>query len=79
AVIGFGGASAIAGWTKPDRSPFTALAGRLGRVQKLGVLATPDPVRIDARETLIDPTTLKDTAFVAVRHHYVRPPGARME
>ncbi|MFT3696325.1 MAG: hypothetical protein QM831_24510 [Kofleriaceae bacterium] len=79
AVIGFGGSGAISGWTKPDRGPFTALANRLGRVQKQGVLATPDPVRIDARETLIDPPTLKDTAFVAVRHHYVRPPGARME
>ena len=28
---------------------------------------------------LIDPTTLKDTAFVAVRHHFVRAPGSRME
>lgn len=79
AVIGFGGAGAISGWTKPTREPFTQLAGRLGRVTKQGVLATPEPVRIDAREVLIDPTTLRDSAFVAVRHHYVRPPGARME
>jgi hypothetical protein len=79
AVVGFGGSGAIAGWTKPDRGPFTALASRLGRVTKVGVLANPDPVRIDARDVLIDPTTLKDSAFVAVRHHYVRPPGARME
>ena len=79
AVIGFGGVAAIAGWTKPSRDPFTQLASRLGRVTKQGVLATPEPVRIDAREVLIDPTTLRDTAFVAVRHHYVRPPGSRME
>jgi hypothetical protein len=79
AVIGFGGAGAISGWTKPAREPFTQLASRLGRVTKQGLLATPEPVRIDAREVLIDPTTLRDTAFVAVRHHYVRPPGARME
>jgi hypothetical protein len=79
AVIGFGGVAAIAGWTKPSREAFTQLAGRLGRVTKQGVLATPEPVRIDAREVLIDPTTLRDTAFVAVRHHYVRPPGSRME
>jgi hypothetical protein len=79
AVIGFGGAGAISGWAKPAREPFTQLASRLGRVTKQGVLATPEPVRIDAREVLIDPTTLRDTAFVAVRHHYVRPPGARME
>ncbi|HET9987416.1 MAG TPA: hypothetical protein VFQ65_02830 [Kofleriaceae bacterium] len=79
AVTGFGGAGAINGWTKPDRGPFTALAGRLGRVTKQGVLANPDPVRIDGRDVLIDPSTLRDTSFVAVRHHYVRPPGARME
>ena len=79
AVTGFGGAGAINGWTKPDRGPFTALASRLGRVTKQGVLANPDPVRIDGRDVLIDPTTLRDTAFVAVRHHYVRPPGARMD
>jgi len=79
AVTGFGGAGAISGWTKPDRGAFTALASRLGRVTKVGVLANPDPVRIDARDVLVDPTTLKDTAFVAVRHHYVRPPGARMD
>ena len=79
AVIGFGGVAAIAGWTKPSREAFTQLASRLGRVTKQGVLATPEPVRIDAREVLIDPTTLRDTALVAVRHHYVRPPGSRME
>ena len=78
AVIGFGGAGAIAGWTKPAREPFTQLASRLGRVTKQGVLATPDPVRIDGRDVLIDPTTLRDSAFVAVRHHYIRPPGDRM-
>jgi hypothetical protein len=79
AVIGFGGAGAIAGWAKPNREPFTQLAGRLGRVTKQGVLATPEPVRIDGRDVLIDPTTLRDSAFVAVRHHYIRPPGSRME
>jgi hypothetical protein len=79
AVVGYGGSGAISGWTKPTREPFTSLASRLGKVVKAGVLATPEPVRIDAREVLIDPTTLKDSAFVPVRHHFVRPPGARME
>jgi hypothetical protein len=79
AVIGFGGAGAISGWTKPAREPFVQLASRFGRVTKQGVLATPDPVRIDGREVLIDPTTLRDSAFVAVRHHYIRPAGSRME
>ncbi len=79
AVIGFGGGGAISGWAKGDRGIYSSLAGRLGKVTKVGVLASPDPVRIDARDVLIDPPTLKDTALVDVRHHFVRPPGARME
>ncbi|CAN5747323.1 hypothetical protein BH11MYX3_BH11MYX3_48410 [soil metagenome] len=79
AVIGFGGGGAISGWAKGDRGIYGALAGRLGKVTKVGVLASPDPVRIDARDVLIDPPTLKDTALIDVRHHFVRPPGARME
>lgn len=78
AVVGFG-ARAIGGWTKPAREPFTSLASRMNRVVKAPVLATPDAVRIDGRDMLIDPTTLKDSAMVAVKHHFVRPPGARME
>jgi hypothetical protein len=79
AVVGFGGAGAIASWTKPSREIYTALAGRLGKLTKAGVLASPEPVRIDARDALIEPPTLKDTAMVEVRHHFVRPSGGRME
>jgi len=79
AVVGYGGAGAIAGWTKPSREIYTSLAGRLGKLTKVGVLASPDPVRIDAKDALIDPPTLKDTALVEVRHHFVRPSGGRME
>src|SRR4051812_12106178 len=79
AVIGYGGSGAIAGWTKPSREIYAELAGRLGKVNKAGILATPEPVRIDAKDALIDPPTLKDTAVVDVRHHFVRPSGGRME
>jgi hypothetical protein len=79
AVVGYGGSGAIAGWTKPSREIYTALAGRLGKVNKAGVLANPEPVRFDARDALIEPATLKDTAVVDVRHHFVRPSGGRME
>jgi len=79
AVIGYGGGGAISGWAKGDRGIYSALAGRLGKVNKAGVLATPEPVRIDARDVLVEPPTLKDTALVDVRHHFVRPPGARMD
>ncbi len=79
AVIGYGGGGAISGWAKGDRGIYSSLAGRLGKVTKAGVLASPDPVRVDARDALLEPPTLKDTALVDVRHHFVRPPGARME
>jgi len=78
-VIGYGGAGAISGWTKPSREIYTALAARMGKVVKAGVLATADPVRIDAKDALIDPPTLRDTAVVEVRHLFVRPSGGRME
>jgi hypothetical protein len=79
AVIGYGGAGAIASWTKPSREIYTSLAGRMGRSIKAGVLAAPEPVRIDARDALIEPSTLKDVALIDVRHHFVRPSGGRMD
>jgi len=79
AVVGYGGSGAIAGWAKPAREIYTALAGRLGKVTKAGILAAAEPVRFDAKDALIEPTTLKDTALVDVRHHFVRPSGGRME
>ena len=78
-VIGYGGAGAISGWTKPSREIYTALAARMGKVVKAGVLATAEPVRIDAKDALIEPATLRDTAVVEVRHLFVRPSGGRME
>jgi hypothetical protein len=78
AVLGYGGGGAIASWQRSDASAYKVLAGRLGRVTKTGVLVTPEPVRIDAKDVLSEPTTLKDTATSDVRHHFVRP-GARLE
>jgi len=79
AVVGYGGSGAIAGWARPSRDIYAGLAARLGRVAKNGVLAAPDPVRIDAKDVLIEPPTIKDTALVGVRHHFVRPPDQRLE
>lgn len=78
-VVGYGGSGAIAGWTKPSREIYTALAGRLGKATKAGILANPEPVRIDAKDALIEPPTLKDSAVVDVHHHFVRPSGGRIE
>jgi len=79
AVLGYGGAGAIAGWARPSREIYATLAAQLGKVVKNGVLANPDPIRIDARDVLIDPPTLRDSALVGLRHHFVRPPGERIE
>jgi hypothetical protein len=79
AVIGYGGSGAIASWTRPAREIYTALASRLGRSVKSGIPAAAEPVRIDAKDALIEPPTLRDTAVVDVRHHFVRPSGDRME
>ncbi len=79
AVIGYGGAGAISGWTRPSREAYTNLAGQLNKVVKQGILATPELVRVDARDVLIDPPTLREPAVVDLRHHYVRTPGQRLE
>lgn len=79
AVLAYGGSGAIASWAKPSRDPYQAFAARLAPVRKTGVLATPEPVRIDSRDVLLDPPTLKDAGAVTVRHHFVRQPGVRME
>jgi len=78
-VVGYGGAGAISSWVRPGREIYTSLAARMGRSVKSGVPAAPEPVRIEARDALIDPATLKDTATIDVRHHFVRPSGDRME
>jgi hypothetical protein len=79
AVVGYGGSGAITGWTKADKSIYQGFAGRLGPVKKAGIFASPEPVRIDAKDVLVDPPTIKEPGFVAIRHHFVRPPGSRMD
>jgi len=79
AVIGHGGAGAISGWARPSRDIYATFAGQLNKVVKNGMLATPDPVRIDARDVLIEPPTLRESAMVGLRHHFVRAPGGRIE
>lgn len=78
-VTSYGGGGAIAGWTRGSRDAYAGLAGRFSKVTKAGMLANPEPVRLDAKDALIDPPTLKDTALVDVSHHFMRPPGARLE
>jgi len=79
AVVGYGGHGAIAGWTAPSREPYLALAAHLNRVVKAGILAAPEPVHVDVKDVLIEPPTLRDSALAAVRHHFVRAVGQRMD
>jgi len=79
AVVGYGGSGAIGGWSRPAKEPYQGLAARMAPVKKAGLFAQPEPGRIGAAEPVVDPPTLKDPAPVALRHHWVRPPGVRME
>ncbi len=79
AVIGYGGAGALGGWTKPSRDLYITFASRLRRLVKSPLFATPEPVRIDVKDVLIEPPTIKDHAVVGVRQHFVRPPNERLE
>ncbi len=79
AVLGHTGGGAIGGWTRSTREPYSAFAARLSQVKKAGIFATPEPSRIDARDVLAEPATIKTPAIVNVRHLFVRPTGARME
>jgi hypothetical protein len=79
AVIGYGGSGAINKWERPSRDIYTGFASRLSPVKKQGLFASPEPVRIDAKDVLIDPPTIKESAYVAVRNHFQRPPNSRME
>jgi ABC-type phosphate/phosphonate transport system substrate-binding protein len=78
AVVAYGGGGAIASWSAPSRAPFSALAGQMGKNVKQPAFATPDPVRFDSKDVLLELTTLKDTGLTEIRQHFARPTG-RME
>jgi hypothetical protein len=78
AVVGYGGSGAISGWAGANKGNYQGLAGRMGRVVKRGIFAAPEPVRVEAKDVLIEPESLRDTALTEVRQHFERPPE-RME
>lgn len=79
AVLAYGGGGAIVGWLKPQRELYSALAARSARSTKQPLLATPEAVKLDAKDVLLDLPSLRDSGLVPVRHHFVRPSGARLE
>lgn len=74
AVTGFGGGGAIASWASASKSPYQSLSGRMGKSVKKGVFAAPESVRVDAKDVLIEPSTLEHTAMTEVLQHVARPP-----
>jgi hypothetical protein len=74
AVTGFSGGGAIGGWSAAAKAPYQRLAGRMSKVVKKGVFAPPDPVRVDAKDVLLDPPTLDHYALTEVLQHVARPP-----
>ena len=79
AVQGYGGGGAISGWTKPSKEPYQALNGRMAPVRKQGIFASPEPARLGQGDVLQEPPSIKEPAYVAVRHHFLRAPAGRME
>jgi hypothetical protein len=78
AVTSYGGSGAISGWSGANKGIYTGLSGRMGKVTKRGVFASPEPVRFDAKDVLIDPPTLDQTEMTGVQGQFDQPP-ARME
>jgi hypothetical protein len=78
AVTRFGGGGAIAGWSSPSKGAYQGLAGRMGKVVKRSVFASPVPVRFEVKDVLVEPGSLNEAAFPDVDTHFEDPP-ARME
>lgn len=78
AVTGYGGGGAIASWSGASKSICSSLNGRMGKTTKKGIFAPPEPVRFDAKDVLIEPATLDETAVTGVKQHF-GDPSDRME
>lgn len=74
AVVGYGGGGAISGWKSANPKAFSSLRGRMSKRKKKGIFASPDPVRVSARDVLIFPSSLDDTQLTEVGQHFVKPP-----
>ena len=74
AVVGYGGGGAISGWRKANPKAYSGLRGRMGKRVKKGIFASPTPVRVDASDVMIFPSTLDDTSLPEVSQHFEEPP-----
>jgi hypothetical protein len=74
AVTRYGGGGAISGWKGADAGAYKSLRGRMGKRVKRGIFASPSPVRVDAKDILVDPKTLSETEQTGIRQHFQAPP-----
>jgi len=75
AVTRYGGGGGISGWKAASDSPYRTLRGKMRKQIKEPVFASPEPVRLDVKDVLIQPKTLDDAAFTKVRQHFETPPA----
>jgi hypothetical protein len=75
AVTGYGAGGAISGWSTANDRTYAALRARMRPRVKRGLFASPDVVRIDVKDVLIEPETLEDTMFTEVKQHFLSPPS----
>ncbi len=74
AVTSYGGGGAISGWTAGSSSPYSSLRGKMAKHTKDPVFAPPVPVRVDAKDILVEPKTLDEAALTEVGQHFAQPP-----
>ncbi len=72
-VVRYGGGGAISGWKEGDVGEYRSLKARMGTRVKEGVFSQPDPVRVDAKDILIEPATLSDTDLTQIKQHFLAP------
>ncbi len=73
AVTRYGGGGAISGWSGGGDKLYRSFKGRMGTRVKKGVFASPSPVRVDAKDILINPKTLSETDLTEVKQHFQAP------
>ena len=73
AVVRYGGGGAISGWKDGDVGEYRSLRGRMGTRVKEGVFSSPDPVRVDAKDILIEPATLSESDLTQIKQHFQAP------
>jgi hypothetical protein len=74
AVVGYGGGGEIDGWAAANDSLYNGLVRSMRRQIKEAVFALPEPVRVEVKDVLQEPSSLRDGALTQVKQHFEVPP-----